>query len=312
MTHAHGRREGGGVERSGDRRRLQLVLVLTALYMVVEAVGGVLSGSLALLADAGHMLTDVASVALALGALWVSQRPATTRHTYAYVRAEILAALVNGLALWAIVGWIAYEAVSRIREPGVIDAGPMLTIAAGGLIVNALAFWILHRPAGEDATRSLNLHGATLHVLGDLLGSIGALTAGAVVWWTGWSAADPIASLLIGGLILVSSFRLVRDAVHVLLEGTPRELDMAALIEGIRTLPGVAGVHDLHVWTITSGYVALSAHVVCAHDAESDMVLARVNRLLRERFRITHTTIQVEPETPPHHDRPMEFPIARL
>ena len=312
MAHAHGRREGGGVERSGDRRRLLVVLVLTAGYMGVEAVGGWLSGSLALLADAGHMLTDVASVALALGALWVSQRPATTRHTYAYVRVEILAALVNGLALWVIVGWIAWEALARLREPGVVDAGPMLAIAAGGLAVNALAFWILHRSAGEDTVRSLNLHGATLHVLGDLLGSIGALVAGAVIWRTGWSAADPIASLVIGGLILVSSFRLVRDAVHVLLEGAPRDLDMAALIEGIRGLPGVAGVHDLHVWTITSGYVALSAHVVCAHDAGSDMVLARVNRLLREHFRITHTTIQVEPETPPHHDRPMEFPIARL
>lgn len=305
-------RGGGPVDRASDRRRLGLVLALTAVYMGVEVVGGFLAGSLALLADAGHMLTDAASVGLALGALWVARRPATTRHTYALVRVEILAALVNGLALWGIVGWIAVEAIRRLREPGPVDAGPMMAIALGGLAVNGIAFWILHRPHEEDVVRSLNLHGALLHVMGDLLGSIGALAAGAVIWATGWSAADPIASLLIGALILVSSGRLVRDAVHILLEGAPRDLDMDALIASLRTVKGVVGVHDLHVWTITSGYPALSAHVVCIHDAKPEMVLARVNRVLQERFGITHSTIQVEPRTPPHHDEPMEFPIARI
>lgn len=314
MAHAHGppAGAGGGIERASDRRRLGVVLGLTAAYMGVEAVGGWLSGSLALLADAGHMLTDVASVALALGALWVARRPATTRHTYALVRVEILAALVNGVALWGIVAWIAVEAVERLRSAGAVDAGPMMAIAAGGLVVNAIALWILHRPASEDAARSLNLHGALLHVVGDLLGSAGALVAGGVIWTTGWSAADPIASLVIGALILFSSWRLVRDAVHILLEGAPRDLDVDELIEALNGVPGVSGLHDLHVWTITSGYPALSVHVVCAHGEPGEMVLARVNRLLRERFGITHTTIQIEPGTPPLHDEPMDHPVARL
>lgn len=312
MAHAHVPPAGVPVDRSGDRRRLRLVLVLTAFYMGVEAVGGLVTGSLALLADAGHMLTDVASVALALGALWMARRPATTRHTYALLRAEILAALVNGLALWVVVGWITWEAVQRLGDPGPVDGGPMMTIALGGLLVNAVAFWILHRPAGPDTTRSLNLHGATLHVLGDLLGSVGALGAGIVILFTGWTAADAIASLGIGILILISSGRLVRDAVHVLLEGAPRDLDVAELIRGICRLPGVDGVHDLHVWMITSGYTALSAHVTCGHDAGSEMVLARVNRLLRERYGILHTTIQIEPQSPPQHDQPMEYPVARI
>lgn len=313
--HAHGARPaapGGGVERPGDRRRLGWVLALTATYMVVEAVGGWLTGSLALLADAGHMLTDVASIGLALAALWFARRPATTSHTWAFARVEILAALANGLALWAVVVWIAIEAVDRLRAPAEVEAGSMMAVAAGGLLVNAVAFWILHRPATAEAERSLNLHGALLHVLGDLLGSVGALVAGAVILWTGWTAADPIASLVIGALILASSGRLVRDAVHILLEGAPRDLDIDGLIDDLRDLHGVAGIHDLHVWTITSGYPALSAHVVCAHDAEADMLLARVNRLLRESYGIDHTTIQIESATPPDHDAPMEHPVARV
>lgn len=312
MAHAHAAPAGVPVDRSGDRRRLTLVLVLTAGYMGVEVVGGLLTGSLALLADAGHMLTDVASVALALGALWMARRPATTRHTYALLRTEILAALVNGLALWVVVGWIAWEAIGRLGSPGPVAGGPMMGIALGGLGVNAIAFWILHRPADTGAPRSLNLHGATLHVLGDLLGSVAALGAGIVILVTGWTAADAIASLGIGILILVSSGRLVRDAVHVLLEGAPRDLDVPDLIRGICALPGVDGVHDLHVWMITSGYTALSAHVTCGHDAGPEMVLARVNRLLRERYGILHTTIQIEPQSPPQHDQPMDFPVARI
>lgn len=311
-AHAHVPGSGGGVDRSGDRRRLSIVLGVTAAYMVAEAVGGWLTGSLALLADAGHMLTDVASLGLALSALWFARRPATIRHTYAFARVEILAALLNGLALWAIVVWISLEAVDRLRSPGAIESGPMMWIAAGGLVVNAVAFRILHGTTGDRATRSLNVHGAMLHVLGDLLGSVGALTAGAVIHLTGWTAADPIASLAIGGMILVSSWRLVRDAVHILLEGAPRHLDVEELLERLGEVDGIAGVHDLHVWTITSGYPALSVHVVCAHDAEPEMVLARANRLLREGFDITHTTIQIEPQTPPHHDEPMDHPVARL
>jgi cobalt-zinc-cadmium efflux system protein len=287
------------------------VLALTLAYAVAEVVGGWIAGSLALLADAGHMLTDVASLGLALGALWMSTRPATISHTYAYGRVEILVALVNGLIMWGVVAWIAIEAIQRLGEAAPVDAGTMLGIAFGGLVVNAVAYVILHRPGGA-ADRRLNLRGAGVHVLGDLLGSIGAMTAAVVIQLTGWTRADPLASLAIGILILISSWRVVRDAVHVLLEGAPAGLDVGELIEALRAVEGVAGVHDLHVWTITSGYPALSAHVVCDHGQSREMLLARLNRLLRERYAIIHTTIQLEPETPPGHARPMTRPIPTL
>jgi cobalt-zinc-cadmium efflux system protein len=280
--------------------------------MVAELLGSLWTGSLALLADAGHMLTDVAAIALAIGALWVARRPPTVQHTYGFHRVEILAALVNGLALWAIVAWIAVEAIDRLRSPTEVLAGPMMAIAAGGLAVNAVAFWILHRRHEETLQRSLNLHGAILHVLGDLLGSAGALAAGAVIWTTGWEAADPIASLLIGALIVAASWRLVRDAVHILLEGSPRGMDVPTLIDRVLAVRGVSGIHDLHVWTLTSGYPALSAHVVCGHAEEREMLLARVNRLLREEFGILHTTIQLERLSPPGHTEPMTYTIETV
>lgn len=302
--------EGGGVAREAERRRLRAVLGLTSVYMVAEAVGGWWTGSLALLADAGHMLTDVGSLGLALGASWMARRPATTRHTYAYGRVEILAALLNGIALWGIVVWIVVEAVGRLRSPTPVEAGPMMAIAAGGLAVNVAAFAILHRGAAQG--HSLNLRAATLHVLGDLLGSVGALAAGGIVLLTGWTGADPAASLLISALIVASSWRVVRDAIHILLEGAPRGLDVESVLRRIGELDGVAGVHDLHVWTITSGYPALSAHVVCEHAVQRDILLARVNRLLRDEFGIDHTTIQLEGGVPPGHERPMARPLETV
>lgn len=278
--------------------------------MVAEVVGGLWTGSLALLADAGHMLVDVAAVSLALAALWISRQPPTMRHTYALARVEILAALINGLALWVVVAFIGFEAVQRFRDPTPVAAGMMMLIAVGGLIVNGIAIRILHG-AGERE-RSLNLHGALLHVIGDLLGSVGVVLAGIIIWATGWVQADPVVSLVIGALILVSSWRLVREAVHILLEGVPRGLDVEALLTSLQTLDGVSSVHDLHVWTITSGYPALSAHVVCKHGADREMVLAHVNRMLREQYGILHTTIQLEPESPPDHAEPMTHPVATL
>lgn len=301
----------GAIDRASDKRRLKFVLGLTAGYMIAEVVGGLWTGSLALLADAGHMLTDVASIGLALWALSVAERPATTMHTYTLARVEILAALLNGLALWAIVVWIGVEAIGRLQDPQNVDALPMIAIAAGGLVINGVAFKILHR-GHLSGGGSLNVHGALLHVMGDLLGSIGALVAGVLIVTTGWTAADPIASLLIGALILVASWRLVRDAVHILLEAAPRDLDVERLLQELCGVEGVASVHDLHVWTITSGYTALSTHVVGKHGVESGMLLARVNRLLRERFNITHTTIQIESETPPDHTEPMSFPVPTI
>jgi cobalt-zinc-cadmium efflux system protein len=313
--HAHSERHrhvppGSGADRSDDRRRLGIVLGLTCAYMVAEVVGGLWTGSLALLADAGHMLTDAASLLLALGALWMAGRPATTRHTWALARVEILAALVNGLFLWLVVVWLVWEALERFGDPGEIMAGPMMGIAAGGLVVNGIALGVLrHDHAGE---RSLNVHGARLHVAGDLLGSLGALTAGAVIWLTGWVAADLIATLAIGVLILVSSWRLVHEAVHVLMEGAPSHLDVDDLIRSLNAVEGIAGIHDLHVWTITSGYPALAVHVTCDDGASREMLLARVNRLLRERYGIEHTTIQIERAIPPELDEPMTRPVQRI
>lgn len=280
--------------------------------MIAEVVGGLWTGSLALLADAGHMLTDAASLLLALGALWMAGRPATTSHTWALARVEILAALINGLFLWIVVVWLVWEAIERLGEAHAVLAGPMMAIAAGGLVINGIALFVLRSRHPEEAERSLNVHGAWLHVAGDLLGSLGALAAGAVIWTTGWVAADLVASLAIGALILVSSWRLVRETVHILMEGTPRDLDVDDLIFQLSAVEGVDGVHDLHVWTITSGYTALSMHVTCEHGVSREMLLARTNRLLRERFRIVHTTIQIEPRIPAERDEPMTRPVQRI
>ncbi len=311
MAHAHPH-PSPRVDRATDRRRLGIVLGLTCAYMVAEVVGGLWTGSLALLADAGHMLTDTGSLLLALGALWMSGLPPTTRHTWALARVEILAALVNGLFLWVVVVWLVWEAIERFGDPTDVLAGPMIGIAAGGLVVNGIALLVLRARSDEYEGRSLNLHGAWLHVAGDLLGSLGALGAGAVIWATGWTGADLVATLAIGALIVVSSWRLVREAVHVLLEGAPSDLDVSALIRGVLEVEGVDGVHDLHVWTITSGYSALSMHVTCAHGEPREMLLARVNRILRDRFGIEHTTIQIEPRIPPECDLPMTRPVQRI
>ncbi len=206
--------------------------------------------------------------------------------------------------------WLVWEAIERFGDPSEVLAGPMMGIAAGGLIVNGIALVVLrHDHSGE---RSLNLHGAWLHVAGDLLGSLGALAAGAVIWLTGWVAADLIVTLAIGALILVSSWRLVHEAVHVLMEGAPTHLDVEDLIRSLNAIEGVAGIHDLHVWTITSGYPALAVHVTCADGASREMLLARVNRVLRERFDIEHTTIQIERAIPPELDEPMTLPVQRI
>jgi cobalt-zinc-cadmium efflux system protein len=266
------------------------VLVLTAIFLVAEVVGGIVSGSLALLADAGHMLTDVAALALSLAAFRWARRPATPERTYGWVRAEILAALVNGAALLVIVGWVVWEAVARIQAPPEIDGPLMLGVAIAGLVVNAVGLRLLH----GHHHGSLNMRGAYLHVLGDLLGSVGAIAAGVVVAATGWTAADPLASILIAALILVSAWRLVREATDVLLEATPGHVDMEALLEDLRTVDGLDEIHDLHVWTLTSGFVALTGHGVLVHPTRHGAVLDEVRRRCESRG-ITHVTFQLEP-----------------
>ena len=292
--HGSGQHHHHGGSRRGGAGRLAATLALAGAYMLVEVIGGVLSGSLALLADAGHMLSDVAALALSLVAMRLAQRPPTARRTYGYHRAEILAALANGAALLAIAALIVREAVARFLAPTEVRAGLMMTVAAGGLLVNVASLALLHR----DRAASLNLRGAWLHVLTDALGSVQAIAAGAVIAAFGWRWADPVASLLIAVLIAWSAWGLVRESVSILMESAPLGLDLDALGRAIRAVDGVAGVHDLHAWTITSGFVSVSAHVQVLPGREQ-AVLAEVRTLLADRFGIAHSTIQVEPAPAP-------------
>jgi cobalt-zinc-cadmium efflux system protein len=272
------------------RPMLVVTLVLTGTMMVVEFAAGLWTGSLALLADAGHMLTDATALALALFAAWIAARPPTPAKTYGYYRAAILAALVNALVLLVVAGAILVEAYERIRAPREILGGPMLAIAAVGLAVNLLGAWLLHR----DAEASLNVRAAYLETLADALSSVGVLGAAAVVMTTGWMAADPLVSAAIALVIVPRTWHLLRQAVNVLLEGTPPHLELAEIEEAMTRERGVRRVHDLHVWTITSGMVALSGHVVAGDDGDSRKLLQAVADLLHHRFDIEHSTIQVE------------------
>jgi cobalt-zinc-cadmium efflux system protein len=273
------------------RRRLLFVLVLTAAYMLAEAAGGWLTGSLALLADAGHMLADVAGLALALVAARFGARPASPTKTYGYYRLEILAAFTNGVALAAVSLFILYDAYARWLVPPTIERGGLMTaVAAGGLFVNLVCAWMLH----GDHQRDLNVRGAWLHVVGDALGSVGAIAAGVLVTLRGWQAADPLFSALIAVLIIWSSWGLIREATNVLLEGTPAHINLAAVEDTILSTDGVEDVHDLHVWTITSGREALSAHVRHARAAAPAELLRALRSKLHEQFGVDHLTIQME------------------
>lgn len=261
--------------------------------MLAEAIGGYLANSLALLSDAGHMLTDVAALALALIAIRFASRSATPRKTYGFYRLEILAALANGVTLIVLSLLICVEAYHRLLAPEQVQGWTLIWISAGGLAANLISAWLLSRSHHE----SLNVRGAFLHVLGDLLGSVAAIAAGVMIIWRGWAWADPVFSLIISLLIIYSSWRLVADAVNVLLEGTPSHINAAAVEEAVRTVSGVRAVHDLHIWTITSGRHAVTAHVVINDARESYRILREVRELLAERFALTHSTIQVEDPT---------------
>jgi cobalt-zinc-cadmium efflux system protein len=294
MTHDHAHSAACPAHqhtRAGDRKRLAIVLALVTVYMLAEFVGGILTSSLALVADAGHMLSDAAALALSLFALWIAERPANPRRTYGYYRAEILAALVNGATLIAMAILIFVEAYRRLAEPPEVMGDAMMAIAGGGLLINVIGLFLLH----GSKSGSLNLRAAWLHVLGDALGSVGAIAAGLLIWSFEWYWADPLASVLIGALVLYSSWSLVRESVTVLMEGTPKNLDVDRIRDAVISLDGVEEVHDLHVWSITSGLESLSAHVVVCDGEDHAVVLARVRQLLHERFGIDHITIQIEP-----------------
>jgi cobalt-zinc-cadmium efflux system protein len=294
--HAHGHDHHPGHGRPGDgdahaegTRRLRIALVLTSLFLVVEVVGGILANSLALIADAGHMLTDVAALALSLFVAWFSRRPETPRRTYGYLRLEILAALVNGSALLALSLWIIWEAVARLRAPEPLGSGLMLGVALAGLVINVASAWVLH-PAHQH---SINIRGAYLHVLGDLLGSVGTVAAALLVRYTGWLMADPIASVLVTAVVVRSAWRLVRESVDVLLESTPAHISLGAVRAQLVAIPGIESVHDLHVWTVTSGVVAMSAHAIVREPERHQHVLEHVHDAMRL-FGIQHVTVQLE------------------
>ncbi len=270
--------------------------MLTATIALAEAVGGWMTNSLALMSDAGHMLTDVSALGLSLVALWFAGKPADVKKTYGYYRMEILSALLNGVLLLGITGFILYEAWERFRAPSPVALGPMAIVATVGLVANLGALGFLHR------THSMNVRGAFLHVLGDTLSSVGVLIGAGIMALTGWFVVDPIISVVISVVIVVGAIRLVRDAVDVLMEAVPAHVDLAQIKELMLRVPGVTEVHDLHVWTISSGVYALSAHMVVLDPmvCNNDEMLSAVKHELYDRFGIDHTTIQIESETYAH------------
>jgi len=284
-AHHHGHHHAGTAPA-----RLRLVLVLTAVYMVAEVVGGFYANSLALLADAGHMLADVAALALGVFASWVARRPATSERTYGYYRAEILAALANGAALLAVAVAIVVEAIKRIPHPQTVNGATLFVVAAGGLCVNVIGMLLLRGARHEN----LNIHGAWLHVALDALGSVGALAAGLLAWALGWTLADPVASLLLSLLVVYSAWSLLRQAVAVLMEGTPSGIDADEVRGTMLGVQGVRDVHDLHVWTITSGMHSLSAHVGVEEARQAARILRELQAVLAQRFGLDHVTLQLE------------------
>ncbi|PZC48822.1 MAG: cobalt-zinc-cadmium efflux system protein [Chloroflexi bacterium] len=281
-------------QRRVGRRALILVLILTTAFMVAEVVGGVVTGSLALMADAGHMANDAFSLSLALGASIFSERRPTQRQSYGHYRAEVLAALVSGFALILVAAFVLYQAAGRIGDAPEIRSGPMLAVALVGLAVNLLALFLLR----EVQHGSLNIKGAFLHVLGDLLSSVGVVTAAVIMWTTGFFLADAIISMLIAVAILFSAWRLLRQTTNVLMESVPEHIELEEVRSALMRVPGVCEIHDLHVWTLTTGYEAMSAHVL-VDDSKGDEdqynnVLTALGETLKSSFNIDHTTIQLE------------------
>lgn len=300
MSHQHSDKEHGS-EHDHDHRpsrsiaaqnksRLVIVLALTTAYMLAEVVAGLWTGSLALLADAGHMLTDAAGVGLALLAVWFGERPPTPQRTYGFHRAEILAALANAVVLLVLSGFVLVEAYRRFRAPPAVQGGPVLLVAALGLVVNVAGLLVMRSGSRE----SLNLKGAYFELLSDALTSVGVIIAAAVMWWTGWYYADPLISAAIGLFIVPRTWRLLKEAVHILLEGVPPGIDMEEVRKTLSQVPGVVSVHDLHVWALTSGMNAASLHAVLLDGADFDEVSRALRAQARVAFDIAHITVQIE------------------
>ncbi|WP_340117655.1 cation diffusion facilitator family transporter [Pelagibius sp. 7325] len=285
-SHAHGHAHG-----ASNETRVLCAFLLTAGFMGAEVAGGLISGSLALLADAAHMLTDAASLALAWCAFRIARRPADPRRSYGYHRGQVLAAFVNGAVLVAIVAWIFIEAIQRLMNPVAVEGGLMLGVAALGLVVNIAAFWVLH---GGDR-ENLNMRGAAAHVLGDLLGSAAAIAGALVILWTGWMPIDPLLSMLVGLLVLRSAWLVVRESVHILLEGTPTQIEPKDLRRALLDdVPGLEDVHHIHAWSLTPEMPLLTLHAKMTEAADPQTTLLRIKEVLSHRFGIDHSTVQIE------------------
>ncbi len=299
-THSHGDDQGSSHSHDhapkvteDSERRIFWVMCLTGGFMVLQAIGGLLSGSLALIADSGHMLSDTAALALAWFAFRLAKRPADKKRSYGYHRFQILAAFTNGVTLFFIAAWIIFEAIGRLITPGEVLGGPMLVIAIGGLAVNLTGFYVLHRGDRDN----VNMQGALLHVLGDLLGSVAAITAAVIILFTGWMAADPLLSVLVAVIILKSAYGLVRRSGHILLEGTPDHLDMDLIRDKLLAhVPGILDVHHMHAWSLTAEKPIVTMHIQIKENVDIEATLEVVNIYLLSEFEIDHATIQLEHE----------------
>lgn len=302
VSHSHAQGPRG-------KKRLVLALSVTSCWFLIELAGGIYANSLALLADAAHMLTDLGALGLSLFALKIAVRPATHEKTYGYLRAEILAAFANGIFLILLALFIFYEAYQRFQEPPEVKSLPMLIVATTGLCANLVTAGLLFGSRSEN----LNLRGAFLHVIGDTLGSLGAILAGILIMFQGWRLADPIVSAVVGCLVLYSSWKLVAESVDILLEGTPRHLKVSQILKDLGGVRSVVSIHDLHVWSIATGMTAMSCHIMVKNDEDASMVLAEASLLMREKYGIGHTTIQIEFENWPAHpgNTLLELPLHR-
>ncbi len=285
--HSHGHGEG-----LTDLRRIGVAFVIIFIFMLVEIGGGLISGSLALLADGGPMVSDAAALGMSWIALRIGKRPADIERSYGYQRLEVLAAFVNGCALFVVAGWVVFEAIRRFASPVHVLGGTMFAVAVAGLLANMVAFLVLNRGNQQN----LNMRSAWLHVLGDFLGFVVAIIAAGIIVWTGWSSIDPILSIVVALIISKSAFDIVKSSSHILLEGTPEGFDLEALREDlVCAVPEVADVHHIHAWSLTSGKPLVTLHVQCAPGGDPDALISTINLRLKERFGVTHSTIQIEP-----------------
>ncbi|MEK8209499.1 cation diffusion facilitator family transporter [Paenibacillus sp. FSL R5-0636] len=299
-NHSHGAHGHHHFDPSGNKKGLMIALIITVGIMFLEFFGGLITNSLALLSDSGHMLNDASSLALSLVAVWFATKPASPNKTYGFHRFEILAALLNGVTLFVVAGFIIVEAYGRFFDPPAVASGSMMLIASIGLLANVASAWSLMRKG--DVKNNINLRSAYLHVLGDALGSVGAIIAGLIMMIFGWYVADPIISVLVALLILRGAWGIIKHTVHVLMEGTPITINPAEVKEILESIEGVRNIHDLHIWTITSGLDSLSCHILIEEEADDQRILQQAIRLIADHFKIQHTTIQVETSAIVHEE----------